>query len=94
MACVSGNFEGKSKFDVALHFTGYLPQLLSDFQNLKSGILRSTYVSTYVQSARAKKNHVCTYVLSSEEIKVIDFYNITVSYLKMHLCSNENNMSS
>ncbi len=33
MACFSGNFERKTKFDVALHFTRYLPQLLSDFQN-------------------------------------------------------------
>ena len=39
MACISGNFEGETQFEVALHFTGYLRQLLSDFQNLKSGIL-------------------------------------------------------
>ena len=39
MACITGDFEGKTKFDVALHFTGYLSQLLTDFQNLKSGIL-------------------------------------------------------
>ena len=59
MAWISGDFEGKTNFDVALHFTGYLPQLLSDFQNLKSGILsRASPMSIY-------GNHVSTYVLSS-----------------------------
>ncbi len=59
MACNSGNFEGKAKFDVALRFAGYLRQLLSDFQNLKSGIpSRASPMSIY-------GNHVSTYVLSS-----------------------------
>ncbi len=39
MACISDDFEGKTKFEVALHFPEYLRQLMSDFQNLKSGIL-------------------------------------------------------
>ncbi len=74
MACISGNIDGKTKFDVTLHFTGYLAQLLSGYQNLKSGI----------------KNHVGTYVLSSEEVNSdllvlldypidIPFYRTTVS---------------
>ena len=59
MACISGDFEGETKFDAALHFTGYLSQLLTDFQNLKSGILsRASPMSIYT-------NHVSTYVLSS-----------------------------
>ncbi len=56
---ISGDFEGKGKFDVALHFTGYLSQLLTDFQNLKGGILsRASPLSIY-------GSHVSTYVLSS-----------------------------
>ena len=59
MACNSGDFEGKSKFEVALHFTEYLRQLLSDFQKLKTGILsRASPMPIY-------GNHVSTYVLSS-----------------------------
>ena len=59
IACISGDFEGKTKFDVALHFTGYLHQLLTDFQNLKSGILsRASPMPLY-------GNPVSTYVLSS-----------------------------
>ena len=59
MACASGDFEGKTKFEVALYFTGYLCQLLSDFQNLKTGILsRASPMSIY-------GNHLSTYVLSS-----------------------------
>ena len=59
MACISGDFEGKAKFEVALHFTGYLRQLLSDFQNLKSGILSRAGPLSICG------NHVSTYVLSS-----------------------------
>ncbi len=59
MASISGDFEGKTKFEVALHFTGYLRQLLSDFQNLKTDILsRASPMSIY-------GNPVSTYVLSS-----------------------------
>ncbi len=56
MACISGDFEEKTKFDVALHFTGYLSQLLSDFQNLKSEILsRASPMSIYGNPV-SKKN--------------------------------------
>ncbi len=59
MACISGDFERKTKFDVALHFTKYLRQFSCDFQNLKSGMLsRACPISIY-------GNYVSTYVLSS-----------------------------
>ncbi len=71
MACISGDFEGKTKFDVALHFTEYLRQLLSDFQNLKT--------------ARARKYRVGTYVLSSEEVKrnMIHAYSTAFHFLQV-----------
>ncbi len=59
MACISGDFGGKPKIEVALHFTVYLRQLLFDFQNLKSDILsRASPMSIY-------GSPVSTYVLSS-----------------------------
>ena len=59
MTCINDDFEGKTKFEVASHFTGYLGQLLSDVQKLKSGILsRASPMPIY-------GNHVSTYVLRS-----------------------------